>query len=231
MVIDTRVVIALLAILLLFIAVLVCNSGEPKSNIKEKPSANNGASSILTEASEILDSFAPPQQTTTRELPKSDVASPENPYTPYVTSVKIPEVGATKDDTSLETNAEDDNDPTEPQQSDITSQAILPTNMKRSSESNNQSTKSDMTDFFSDISSWATRNKTANEARTKASSIRQEAENLRTQARDLPDEERDALLKKAAIMEDYSNRISASRGSSAKLNVIRKEALNRSSGQ
>ena len=217
------------------------NSAEPKQETTDE------ATNMLNDAADMLES-----KPITLSYPKPkknhlgyEIAETKPSSIPYVTKVTIPksqptinEINSSNTQDSLYVTSrflgdnpknettEKNNSPNESewksQYSDYKGKWTKNTNQTTKPETQKQ--EEDLSSFYSDIKSWATKSRTANEARVKAYNIRQEANKLREDAENLTGNEQEIIKQKATIMEDYSKQINATRGNSTKINLLRQNA-------
>ncbi|GEM_PF-2757798 len=241
MAIDLRLLIAIVIFCILIIGLFLCLSGDSEKVMAGKDIQTEAQTkNILSDAAELLESGTPSNNTnnsppSNNNYP-SDIATPENPYIPRVTSTKLTmPYYSTLDSHNIADTIDDDVSSIQSEPARETDEYFdRPYSRRVSSIIGEEQTSSqatgvsaDMTSFYSDIQSWSKTGRTAAEARTKAYNIRKEAEALRSQAQELTAEEREALLQKADEMENYSTRISATRGNKSKLKALKRDADNK----
>lgn len=205
--IDGKIVIASIIAIILAIGVYIYNSmSSPKHSQEED------ISSIIEEAKDALESDI--EEDLYAHLLRSDTA--RKPETLYVMPT-IPQ----REETAIDVPAVEIH---EKKEEGISQEKrdVLKNKDKSDVEERLLKEAQKLEEFYRDVSDWANPNRSAADGRRKAHSIRQSADSLEREANDEEKEIKKAMLERVAIMRDYADRISSSRGNTTKLRILMK---------
>jgi len=232
---DTKILIIVIALIIAIVIFQRVGCAKDKeADITIKPGDASDIADIISESEDALrdaaggvdtsrvvnDPYASrgsDQMTSPRRAPDDDDFNYEsNPYLDGDEVVANIADGESDGNTTAQTTETDE-------ESNANAERLKEEQKKLEIEAERQKTKQ----FYSEVLSWLNTNTSATQARNKAFDIRTRAGKLRENAQDEESYLQSVILERAATMETYANRISATRGNDRKIRALLTELQNK----
>ena len=215
---DFKIIGAVIIVTLIVLGIFLCAGGDSEEN--------SGSENVI---SEITDTTLNQDDLMSESLAKELYLELENKNAnPDSPSEGMPVSQSVSQDTVLESEKKTEEPPEQGAASSIQNNEKTGGN-SGGSEALIESEKRELANFYKDIAEWDNPKISASKARNKAAELRASAQQVRESAATADPSVRNAMLNRAKIMEDYAERISVTRGNSAKLRAVEHKAQEDSS--